>query len=253
MTVTDRPARGARALDPDRLAALEEQRDFLLRSLDDLEREHEAGDVDETDYQTLKDDYTARAARTIRAIESHQARVAAARPPRSWRRTVLTVAGVAAFALLAGVMVAQSAGRRGAGDQITGDIRETTRGKLDEAVQLAGRQRYDEAIALYDEVLADQPDNVEAMTFKGWFQWQSGDGQGVMTLLDAVALDPAYPATHAFLAVVFEQLGRPDTARLELDRLDALDPPPEYRELTAALRERLDAAAAATTTVPPAP
>ena len=39
-------------LDPDELAALEEQRDFLLRSLDDLEREHDAGDIDEHDYQT---------------------------------------------------------------------------------------------------------------------------------------------------------------------------------------------------------
>jgi hypothetical protein len=32
-------------------APLEEQRDFLLRSLDDLEREHDAGDIDETDYE----------------------------------------------------------------------------------------------------------------------------------------------------------------------------------------------------------
>ena len=33
-----------------RRAALEDQRDFLLRSLEDLEREHAAGDVDEHDY-----------------------------------------------------------------------------------------------------------------------------------------------------------------------------------------------------------
>ena len=45
-------------LDLDELARLEEERKFLLRSLDDLEREHDAGDMDEADYQTLKDDYT---------------------------------------------------------------------------------------------------------------------------------------------------------------------------------------------------
>ena len=33
----------------DRLAALEEERRFLLRSLTDLEREHDAGDVDDLD------------------------------------------------------------------------------------------------------------------------------------------------------------------------------------------------------------
>ena len=43
----------------DRLAALEEERRFLLRSLTDLEREHDAGDVDDLDYETLKDGSTA--------------------------------------------------------------------------------------------------------------------------------------------------------------------------------------------------
>jgi hypothetical protein len=46
----------------DRLAELEEERRFLLRSLTDLEREHDAGDVDDLDYETLKDGYTVRAA-----------------------------------------------------------------------------------------------------------------------------------------------------------------------------------------------
>jgi hypothetical protein len=36
------------SIDPDRLAALEEERRFLLDSIRDLEREHEVGDVDET-------------------------------------------------------------------------------------------------------------------------------------------------------------------------------------------------------------
>jgi tetratricopeptide (TPR) repeat protein len=243
-----------RSLDPDALAALEEERRFLLRSLDDLEREHDAGDVDDVDYETLKDDYTARAARTIRSIESHHARLAQALAPRNWRRLLITVAAVGVFALLAGVVVAQAAGRRGTGDTINGDVRSTTRSRLDEALQLASRQQYDEAIAVYDDVLADQPDNVEAMTYKGWIQLQSGDGQGVVTLIDAAELDPDYPAVHAFLAVAFERLGRPDTAQLELDRLDALDPPPEFRELTAALRSRLaSAASTTTTTATPAP
>ena len=39
-------SRGARgSVDPDRLAELEEERRFLLRSLGDLEREHAAGDL----------------------------------------------------------------------------------------------------------------------------------------------------------------------------------------------------------------
>ncbi|HEX8805186.1 MAG TPA: hypothetical protein VF743_13360, partial [Acidimicrobiales bacterium] len=234
-----------RRLDPDTLAALEEQRDFLLRSLADLEREHEAGDVDDHDYAALKDDYTARAARVIRAVEAHEARVAAARRPRSRGRLLLVGAAVALFAVVAGVLVAQAAGRRGAGDTITGDIRETTRTRLDEAVTLASEGDYAAAIAVYDDVLEDQPDNVEALTFKGWFQFLSGDESGVVTLIDATEADPNYPATHAFLAVAFERLGRPQTALAELDRLDALDPPPDVLALVDGLREQVEAEVAA--------
>ena len=49
---------------------LEEERDFLLRSLADLEAEHDAHDIDDVDYRNLKDDYTARAAAVLRALES---------------------------------------------------------------------------------------------------------------------------------------------------------------------------------------
>jgi tetratricopeptide (TPR) repeat protein len=228
------------ALDPDTLAALEEQRDFLLHSLDDLEREHEAGDVDDHDYQALKDDYTARAARVIRSIEAHEARVAAARPPRSRLRLVLVGGAVVAFALVTGVLVAQAAGRRDPGDGLTGDVRETTRARLDEAVALAAQGDYEGAIEIQDEVLAEQPDNVEALTYKGWFQLRSGDESGVVTLIDATELDPDYPATHVFLAVAFRDLGRPQTALAELDRLDELDPPPEIAQLAENLRAELE-------------
>jgi tetratricopeptide (TPR) repeat protein len=250
------PRGSRRRLDPDALAALEDERDFLLRSLDDLEREHAAGDVDEHDYATLKDDYTARAARTIRAIDSHQARLAAARPPRSRRRLAATVVVVAAFAVLAGVLVAQASGRREAGDTLSGDIRESTRSQLSEAVQLASEQRYDEAIEIYDEVLAEQPDNAEALAYKGWFQFQSGDAEALDTLMAASEADPDYPDTYAFLAVILTRAGRPDLALTALDQFEALDPPASALQLTAGLRDQIESQLADTssptaTTAPP--
>ena len=48
------PAVVERELTPDELAALEEQREFLLTSLRDLEAEHDVGDVDENDYEQLQ-------------------------------------------------------------------------------------------------------------------------------------------------------------------------------------------------------
>ena len=247
MTATE-PSTGASdgrgtapALDPDRLAALLDERDFLLRSLDDLEREHDAGDVDDHDYETLKDDYTARAARTLRSIESHHARVASARRPRSWRRLLLTAAGVICFAVLAGVLVAQASGRRDSGEALTGDIRQSTRTQLSEAVQLASGGDYEGALEIYDEVLADDPANVEALTYKGWFQYLQGDAAGIDSLIAAAEADPDYPATHAFLAVILDRAGRPEMALAELDRLEALDPPADLVQFVAGLRDRLEA------------
>ena len=52
--------------------ALEQEREFLLRSLDDLDRERAAGDMDEQDYRALRDGYTARAAAVLRALERAQ-------------------------------------------------------------------------------------------------------------------------------------------------------------------------------------
>jgi tetratricopeptide (TPR) repeat protein len=43
-----------------------EEREHLLRSLDDLDREFAAGDIDQHDYETLRADYTSRAAAIIR-------------------------------------------------------------------------------------------------------------------------------------------------------------------------------------------
>jgi len=45
-------------MNPDELARLEEERSFLLSSLRDLEREREAGDIDDLDYAALHNGYT---------------------------------------------------------------------------------------------------------------------------------------------------------------------------------------------------
>ena len=113
--------------DPDALVALEEQRDFLLRSLDDLDREYAAGDVDEVDYEALKDDYTARAAAVHRAIESGKANFAKRGRRPSISRGALVVAAVAVFSVVAGVVIATSYGTRTSGDSTTESEADTAR------------------------------------------------------------------------------------------------------------------------------
>lgn len=250
---TPRPR--ASRLDPDVLAALEEERDFLLASLRDLEREHDAGDVDDVDYVTLKDEYTARAARVLRAIEEEETRYVdalEARPPRSRRRVVLTWVGVVVFAVLAGVGIAQASGRRLAGDQITGGIRAGASDKLQQAQELFAQGEFDAAIKLYDEVLATDPANVEALTYRGWLTYLPTRGKDAsdeitrtrteaLGFIDrALQADPNYGAAKVFRIVILADLGRVDEARAALDSLNPQDVPQFMQPQLDALRTRLD-------------
>ena len=55
------------SLTDDERKRLEDEREHLLTSLDDLDSELAAGDIDEHDYAALRDDYIARAALLSRA------------------------------------------------------------------------------------------------------------------------------------------------------------------------------------------
>jgi tetratricopeptide (TPR) repeat protein len=220
-----------------------DRREFLLRSLEDLEREHDAGDLDEADYVALKDDYTARAAALLRADQPPK-------PRANGRRGLLALAAVLVFAVVAGVLVARASGRRDPGDTATGGIDQSIIEKLKEAGRCFSEGDADCAIELYDEVLDEQPTNVEALTYKGWATFVLlDDAEGALPLLlEAATTDREYPDVHAFLAVLFFRNGLLRQASDELDRLDALDPPPDVLAQIAGLREQVDAALAAVST-----
>ncbi|MET0903926.1 MAG: tetratricopeptide repeat protein [Acidimicrobiales bacterium] len=221
-----------------------DQREFLLRSLEDLEREHEAGDLDDADYNALKDEYTARAAAALRAEP------VAPTPRHRGNRRWLVLAAVLVFAALAGVLVAQASGRRDPGDTASGSVDQSLTEKLNEAGRCFSEGDADCAIELYDEVLEAEPTNAEALTYKGWATYALlGDAEAALTMLiEAASTDRGYPDVHAFLAVLFFRSGLVQQASNELDRLDALDPPPDVLAQIEGLRTQIDSALAALTT-----
>ncbi|MFP4512524.1 MAG: hypothetical protein ACLFRV_06215 [Acidimicrobiales bacterium] len=220
------------ALDPDALAALEEERDFLLASLRDLDREYEAGDVDEDDYRTLRDDYTHRAASTLRAIEQRRAARTDAVTPRRPGRTVAGIAGVVVFALLAGFGVAKAAGDRTSSDGLTGDVRATVGQMLFRCDELRAQTQIRDALECYDDVLEQHPANAEAMTSKGWTLAISGlPDLGWPYFEDALLVDPGYSDLRAFRAIVLNWWCRPEETLAELDAFDDSDPLAEMETL----------------------
>jgi tetratricopeptide (TPR) repeat protein len=258
---TTRAARSAEAgtrrqLDPDALAALEEQRDFLLRSLEDLEREHDAGDVDDVDYEELNDDYTARAAAVMRAIDARNATRADARRPRRWGALVATVGAVVLFGIGAGWLVARSSGEREPGETATGDIRTSTIDELAKASAYTGDATaalqagdtdaavaaYQNALASYATVLEQQPSNVEALTYRAWLyhvlalqappDLAAGlEADASEGLNRAIEIDPRYPDARIFRAIIHQRGGRLAEARADLDSVDPSRVPAGMSEL----------------------
>lgn len=211
-------------IDPDELALLEEQRDHLLASLDDLERELGAGDITEDDYRTLRDDYTLRASKVLAAIDEQRAVVEAPRPPRNPARTVAVTAAVLVFAVLAGVLVARGAGQRGDGP-ITGEVN-TLRARLATCQQASFRDP-EGGVECYDQLLANAPDNVEALTYRGWAMIRLGEVlDGTRDLVRAAEVDPDYPDVRVFLAVVAARAGEHERAAEEIDRFHRNNPSP---------------------------
>lgn len=212
-----------RELNPDELAALEEQREFLLRSLRDLEAEHDAGDVDDDDYAELTDDYTARAAAVIRAIQTHHVRAAARSAKPSWGRRLVWVAVVGVVAVGLGLFVAHSAGTRNAGDTITGGTPQGVANQLLTARQQFGSGDLVAAIKTYDKVLQDDPTNTEALAYRGWMLRLGALGaqgqdqqllraQSLKYLQQALDVDPGDGTALVFLAVLYGDLGQPQQA-----------------------------------------
>jgi len=356
------------------LAGLEEQRDVLLKSLRDLEQEREAGEIGDDDYAALKDDYTARAATVLRAIEARPTeggrrragaagrarpagsgrrrppgvRVAGSRPsgsgagagrrpsrsqaagesgssgspagagrrpsrsqagvgtsqpgsqaaagtrrsgshgagtqspsdgpgrarsgarrsspnvPVGRRQRTLAISLVVAFAVvaMAGISVVLFAGGRTPGDPVTGSVPTTSvsASRVDEALALETDGKAVDALRLYDEILASDPDNVEALAYRGWLLKRAGLPDEALVSLDrAVAVDPTFADAHFFRGMVlYQDRDDPAGAVSEFEAFLANNPPPDFVDAVGEVLAQARAAAAAkatptTTTAAPGP
>jgi predicted Zn-dependent protease len=123
-----------------------------------------------------------------------------------------------ALVLLAAVLwlVDRSSTPRLPGDTITGGQNGTS-AALQQASALATTDPA-AALAVYDDVLATQPDQPEALTDEGWIYAEGGFVDQAMARLDrAEKVDPTYDAAHFYRALVLLDEHRPGTAAAELN------------------------------------
>ncbi|CAI8381876.1 MAG: Cytochrome c-type biogenesis protein CcmH [Acidimicrobiales bacterium AG-410-I20] len=142
------------------------------------------------------------------------------------------------------ILIAQFTGNRGVNDFSTGDIPSSTRTLLIEAQTASDENK----ILLYNEVLVIQPSNVEALTYRGWTFWRTGNSEAARNDFSAaIEIDPTYPDVRVFRASQFFADGDYEEASENVIALDALEAPPIVWDLlsNSKLRERIASALAA--------
>ena len=268
--------------------ALEQERDFLLRSLDDLDAERDAGNIDDDTYRTLHEDYTARAAVVIRSLRDDVVPTLP-EPPRASRRTKLvTVVLLVAFAGVTAFGLSRALGTRGEGETITGNSGNDDVAAGLETLRAAAESQpdnYDAHIAYARALLGDdlagalrefdaaariEPTQPEPPTYIGWINalaaraLEPGPDRDALIAraedsLDlAVGLDPAYQDAYVYRALLrLNVTNDPAAAIPDLQQFLRLAPPDHpMRELVnGALAEAIAVTGepTATTTVTPSP
>ena len=259
--------------DPDAVASLESERDFLLRSIADLETEREAGNLDEARYRALKDDYTARAAAVLRSLEEGQDAAPAPAPvPR--KRKLLTGGAILAFVIVAALALAAATGERREGQTVTGNAQsgdtpsgEARRAALERQVaehpddpaahlilarHLLETGELTQAVKEYVATARLDPTNAEANAYAGWVTFLAAQSENAepktaadltdraLTRLDAaVAAAPDYPDAHFFRGMVqFRGKNNPKAAVPDFERYLALVPTGPLHDQVRQLLER---------------
>lgn len=210
---------------------LEEERDFLLASIRDLERERDAGELSERDYQALHDDYTARAAVVIKALQrpTRPTRSQKPAPVRTQRPLVITLSVILLIAAMAGGAVLVFSGEREPGAPMTGSLPETPSGRMQQALQLESEGKAADALRIYDELVEADPRNVAALAYRGWLLKRAGLPDQAMASLDqAIAVDPRFPDAHFFRGMVlYQDRNDPGAAVTEFRLFLSNNPPQE--------------------------
>lgn len=267
-------------LDLDELAGLEEQRSFLLRSLDDLDREHEAGDLDDADYQTLRSDYTVRAAAVLRSISEHKELLEVPPPTHRGTRRFLAAVAVVIVAVVAGLVVASFSGGESSKSATGGmDLQPSKEldkcmTKMQQTFRPAAQGKVNSSIATdaietikcFTDRIESHPDDAVAFTYRGWTltllaRQLSGlvpesDVAGFVQksrsdFATALKLAPRYPDALTYSAINALWSGDTAGASAKLAEIDKLQLPansPILIQINQMLRPALTAAQSSTTT-----
>lgn len=253
------------AADPT-VQSLVEEREFLLRSLADLEAEHAAGELSTERFVELHDRYTGQAATVLRALDRVAVDIGSGAPPPRPRskavRRFAVLATVVAVVSAGGVFLARAVGERQPGQTITGNAQSiVAAGDLDALARAAKNRPTDpaahvayasalleagrtvDALRAFDAAARLDPTNPMPKAYGGWIVALAGLTDEALVRLDAaVAADPSYPDARFFRGMTLLR-GRNDRAAalVELREYLRLAPKGPERDQVQTIVDELEA------------
>ena len=278
---------------------LEDEREFLVRSLDDAELEHSAGDLSPGDFELLRrrgrarlDEVEASRAARDAALDAGPApgppgagrtvaadggpgvdpsaradgagevggapAAGATTPGHRRRRWWLVAVGAAAMAAGAVLLVVHLNSPQLPGQSISGSVdlnaSQQIQQELAQAAALANegtKGSVAQALAIYRQVLAKEPDQPQALAEVGWLEWEAGAvadkpslvAEGKALVQRSLKVEPDDYAAHFSLGTILLKEGDAAGAAAQYRTYLAQGPP--AGELAAAapyLREAFTAA-----------
>jgi tetratricopeptide (TPR) repeat protein len=211
---------------------LTDQREFLQRSLEDADRERDAGDltvedhaalvrrdrtrlaVVEKELAALDDGAAARAPQPARAPSVDRA--TPEHVPMPWWRRIGIVAACLLIAFGAVVLVVHFVQARQPGQASSGSVTVSQAQLIEQQLQQADvlnqQGSTKAALELYDKVLSEDPSNPAALAYAGFLQWNVGTTAHVAALVrigraeieTAMKDAPSYYQAHLFDGLVLE-------------------------------------------------
>ena len=230
---------------------LRDEEQFLVRSLEDAEREREAGDLSEEDFGLLVARDRARLAEVRRLLAEASSeplrpkpvgdgdRVGRATAPAKPRRRRWWLAAMGVVLVVAGLvlLVLDLVSPRLPGQTATGGVSlnadQKVERQLAQAAVLVEQHKLQSALRVYDTVLTEDPRQPEALAQWGWLEWGIGERThdaklaqaGGAFVDEALRVDPRFTAAHLYLGTIDEAGGDDAAAAVQYGQFLAAHPP----------------------------
>ena len=122
---------------------------------------------------------------------------------------VVTAVGAVVVAVGAGVLVTRVAGERLPGEAATGSAPTTVTPRdalVDQGIALEQEGKVLDALKSYDAAIKENPNNVVALTYKGWLLGRQNNEElvkrGLESLDKAITIDPTFADPYAFRGLI---------------------------------------------------